>query len=75
MPTNCIRVAIRITVLASLLFTLIFMAQPSQAFDTCMACNFYARQCNYTCEEYGVSSQECDDCQTAVANCYDTCTP
>jgi len=72
------RVAIRIVILASLLFILIIAAQPSQAssFITCRTCIQMANSCrNLTCATYGFDSQECADCEAEVGNCVETCTP
>lgn len=73
-----IRVAIRVTILASLLFILVFVAQPSQAFSfvSCSTCVQMANSCrNLTCSTYGFDSQECAECQAEVENCANTCTP
>jgi hypothetical protein len=77
MSTNSIRVAIRVAILASLLFTFVVVALPSQASAgyTCDMCSPMARWCRYQCEEYGLDSQECTDCEAAVDDCFATCTP
>jgi len=78
MSTNSIRVAIRVTILASLLFTFVVVALPSQAsaFITCSTCVQMANSCrNLTCATYGFDSQECADCEAVVENCAETCTP
>lgn len=53
MSTNSIRVAIRVTILTSLLFTLVVVALPSQASSgyTCDMCSPMARWCRYEYEE------------------------